>query len=129
MLRTGIKGRIEITVKQTDTAAAFESGLLPVFATPAMIALMEKTAYTSIEGELEAGMSTVGTLVNIKHLSATPTGMRVVCESELVEVDGRRLLFNVKAYDECGVIGEGTHERFIINSEKFLSKTNSKRSS
>ena len=127
MLTTGIKGKLRITVNEKNTAASFESGLLPVFATPAMIALMEKTSYTSVESELGEGMSTVGTSVEIKHISATPVGMDVTCESELVEIDGRRLVFTVKAYDECGLIGEGTHERFIINSEKYLSKTNAKK--
>lgn len=127
MLTTGIKGKLRITVNEKNTAASFESGLLSVFATPAMIALMEKTSYTSVESELGEGMSTVGTSVEIKHISATPVGMDVTCESELVEIDGRRLVFTVKAYDECGLIGEGTHERFIINSENFLSKTNAKK--
>jgi predicted thioesterase len=76
---------------------------------------------------LEEGQSTVGTIVNVKHVAATPVGMEVSCESELIEIDRRRLVFNVKAYDECGLIGEGVHERFIIDVEKFMSRTNGKK--
>ena len=75
---------------------------------------------------LDEGQGTVGTLVNVAHTSATPIGMRVWCDSELVEVDRRRLVFNVKAYDECGLIGEGTHERFIIDTAKFMEKIKAK---
>ena len=101
--------------------------MLDVYATPAMIALMEGCASQSVAPYLDEGCGTVGTAVNIRHLAATPIGMKVYCESILTEVDGRRLLFNVKAYDETGLIGEGTHERFIINSEKFFAKVNAKK--
>ena len=100
--------------------------MLEVFATPMMIALMEKTACESVAPYLEKGSGTVGTELNVKHVAATPIGMQVTCETELVEVDGRRLVFHVKASDEAGLIGEGTHERFIINNEKFQSKANGK---
>lgn len=102
------------------------SGTLEVFATPAMIALMEKTACESVQPYLEEGCGTVGTALNIKHVSATPVGMTVTCESVLTEVEGRRLTFIVLASDEHGLIGEGTHERFIVNNEKFQSKADSK---
>ena len=92
-----------------------------------MIALMEGCASQSVAPYLDEDCGTVGTAVNIRHLAATPIGMKVYCESILTEVDGRRLLFNVKAYDETGLIGEGTHERFIINSEKFFAKVNAKK--
>ena len=124
MLTVGIKGTQSVTVANDNTAAAMGSGTLAVFATPAMIALMEKTAYISVQNELDEGCGSVGTLLNVKHLAATPVGMQVTCESELVEIDNRRLLFTVKAYDEKGLIGEGTHERFIVQNEKFLAKTN-----
>ena len=127
MLTIGIKGNETVTVSNDNTAATMGSGTLAVFATPAMIALMEKTAYTSVQNELDEGMGSVGTLLNVKHVAATPVGMTVTCESELVEVDGRRLVFTVKAYDEKGLIGEGTHERFIVQNEKFLAKTNAKK--
>ena len=127
MLTVGIKGTQSVTVANDNTAAAMGSGTLAVFATPAMIALMEKTAYISVQNELDEGCGSVGTLLNVKHLAATPVGMQVTCESELVEIDGRSLVFTVKAYDEKGLIGEGTHERFIVQNEKFLAKTNAKK--
>lgn len=127
MLTIGIKGTQTVTVANDNTAAAMGSGTLAVFATPAMIALMEKTAYISVQDALDEGMGSVGTLLNVKHVAATPVGMTVTCESELVEVDGRRLVFTVKAFDEVGLIGEGTHERFIVQNEKFLAKTNAKK--
>lgn len=126
MLNTGIKGHREVQVTNENTAKTFKSGTLDVFATPAMIALMEETCYTSVADHLEEGMGTVGTLVNIKHLAATPIGMKVFCDSELTEVDGRRLVFNVSVSDERGLIGEGSHERFIVDNVKFQNKADSK---
>ncbi|WP_304127144.1 thioesterase family protein [Mogibacterium diversum] len=123
---TGIKCYKEITVTKELTAISLGSGDLEVYATPAMIALMEETASESVKPTLEVGQGSVGTCIAIKHLAATPIGMRVRCESELVEVDGRRLVFNITAYDEKDKIGEGTHERFIISNDKFQSKVNSK---
>ena len=111
MLQAGIKGKKEITVTLDKTAKAMGSGTMDVFATPAMIALMENTAFESVASELEEGSGTVGTALDIKHVSATPVGMKVTCESELMKVDGRALTFSVKAFDEAGLIGEGTHER------------------
>ena len=122
MLEKGITGSNEITVTGENTASAWKSGNLDIFATPAMIALMEQTCAESVESRLEDGMSTVGTLVNIKHLRATPIGRRVKVESVLTEIDRRRLVFSVTATDDKGIIGEGVHERFIINCEKFLEK-------
>ena len=126
MLEAGIKGTGSVEVVRENTAAAVGSGMLEVFATPMMIALMQKTACESVAPYLEEGSGTVGTELNVKHVAATPIGMQVTCETELVEVDGRRLVFHVKASDEAGLIGEGTHERFIINNEKFQSKANGK---
>lgn len=126
MLEAGIKGTGSVEVVRENTAAAVGSGMLEVFATPMMIALMEKTACESVAPYLEEGSGTVGTELNVKHVAATPIGMQVTCETELVEVDGRRLVFHVKESDEAGLIGEGTHERFIINNEKFQSKANGK---
>ena len=126
-METGIKNEIELTVTEKMTAERVGSGLLPVYATPEMIAQMEKAASTSVEPYLEEGQGTVGTKMNVDHLSATPVGMKVRVESELVEVDRRKLVFDVKAYDEAGIIGRGTHERFIIDNEKFLGKAEAKR--
>lgn len=127
MLQTGIKGKVEMTVKEENLASTMKSGLMPVFATPCLVALMEETSWRSVEPYMEEGCGTVGTAVNIKHLTATPEGMKVTCESELIEIDGRRLVFDVKAYDADGIVGEGTHERFIINNEKFAAKAAGKR--
>ncbi len=126
MLGPGIKGEQKVEVVYENTATAVGSGVLEVFATPCMIALMEKAACDSVLPYLEEGDGTVGTELNIKHISATPIGMTVRCESELLEVDGRRLVFDVKAFDEAGLIGEGRHERFIVNNEKFQGKTDKK---
>lgn len=127
MLTIGMKLTITETVTPEKTAKAVGSGELKVYATPSMITLMEKTSATLVKDSLNEGEGTVGTLVNINHTSATPVGMTITCESELVEIDRKRLVFKVVAYDDKGQIGEGTHERFIINNEKFLSKTNAKK--
>lgn len=126
-MNAGITGKQTITVTEDKTAKVMGSGMLPVYATPAMIALMENTAALSVADELEDGSGTVGTLINVKHLSATPVGMEVTCETKLIEVDRKRLVFEVKAYDAAGVIGEGTHERFIIDNEKFMAKAEGKK--
>ena len=126
MLETGIKGHKELMVTPDKTAKAMGSGALDVFATPCMIALMENTAFESVQAELEEGCGTVGTALSVKHVAATPVGMKVTCDTELIKVDGRALTFLVKAYDACGLIGEGEHERFIISEEKFQAKTDAK---
>ena len=126
MLEAGIKGTQEVKVTEENTALTMGSGTLKVFATPSMIALMEKTAWQSVAPHLEEGSGTVGTQLNVSQLSATPLGMTVRCESELTEVDGRKLVFKVAAYDNAGLIGEGTHERFIVKNEKFQAKADSK---
>ena len=126
MLETGIKGHGEIIVTDPLTARVFGSGELDVYATPAMIALVEETALKSVAGRLEPGQGTVGTRVDIAHLAATPLGMKVRCETELIEIDRRKLTFSVQVYDEEDKIGEGTHERFVIDNEKFLKKAKEK---
>ena len=125
-METGIIGKEELIVNEMNTAEALGSGSLAVFATPAMIALMEKTARLSVAPFLEDGQSTVGTLVNVKHLSASPVGMKITCRTELKEIDRRRLVFHVECSDEAGIIGEGEHERFIIDEAKFMAKTEAK---
>ena len=126
MVQTGIKGEIKEIVSEKNSAAAMKSGELNVYATPSMIALMEQAAYKSVAGELEEGMGTVGTLMNVSHISATPLGMEVTAKTELIEIDRKRLVFHVEAFDERGKIGEGTHERFIIDNRKFQEKTDNK---
>ncbi len=127
MLEIGMKGRAEMIVKTENTAGAMGSGELSVLATPAMIALAEKSAWTSVAGELEEGQGTVGTKMDMAHISATPVGMKVWCESELTEIDRKRLVFRVVAYDEAGKIGEGMHERFIVDNKRFEEKANGKK--
>lgn len=121
-IEIGTKGYQELKVNSADTASAFSSGLVEVYATPAMIALMEKTCQLSVQPFLPEGFISVGTLVNIRHLKATPVGMNVTCESELVEQEGKKLVFKVIARDEQGVIGDGMHERYIVEVKSFMSK-------
>lgn len=125
-LEIGIKGSSGCTVTLNDTAKALGSGGLDVLSTPKLIALMENAALLSVRPYLEEGSDTVGTLLNVKHLAATPVGMTVRAEAELIEIDRRRLVFSVKAWDEVELVGEGTHERFIVDMEKFTNKCNSK---
>lgn len=122
VIKTGIKSSLEVTVTNELTAAVYGSGLVEVYATPAMIALMERTCQLSVQEQLPEGHLTVGILVDVRHLKATPVGMKVVCNSELIEIDGKRLVFRVVANDEEGMIGEGIHERFIVDQAKFMSK-------
>lgn len=122
MLHIGIEGHSEIIVKIEDTAASYGSGLIEVFATPAMIGLMESTAQLSIQPFLEVGFITLGTEVNIKHLKATPVGMNVRCETKLISIEGKKLVFEVSAFDEVAMIGKGTHSRYIVDAEKFMAK-------
>jgi predicted thioesterase len=121
-----IKATVTEAVSEQNTALSVGSGSLRVYATPAMLALIEKAACKAIEGLLAEGETTVGTLLNVKHLAATPVGMQVSATAELIERDGRKFVFSVTASDECGVIGEGTHERFLVFSDKFTDKTYSK---
>lgn len=127
MLQTGIKGKIELTVTKDKCAGAIGSGELDVFATPSMIALIEETAWKSVVPYLQPGEGTVGTALDVRHVAATPVGLQVTCETELTLVERRRLVFDVKVYDAFGLVGEGTHERFIIQYEKFMKKVDEKR--
>lgn len=118
-----LKGRIHsetLVVRHEDTAAVYGSGALEVFATPAMIALMEKTCLVSVNEKIGEGNTTVGISVNIKHLKASPVGASIRCDSKLIEVDRKRLVFEVKCYDGDTLIGEGLHERFVVNGAKFI---------
>ncbi|MBC5628850.1 thioesterase family protein [Clostridium sp. NSJ-6] len=126
MIEVGIVGQAKDKVNENNIAKTLRSGELNVYATPSMVALMEEAAYKSIQGKLEEGKGSVGTLMNIKHLSSTPIGMEVTAKSEVIEVDRRRIVFKVEAFDERGKIGEGTHERFIIDNEMFQMKTDNK---
>ena len=125
-MEIGMKHTETEIVTESNTAATVGSGLLPVYATPAMIALMEKCASACVAPALEAGKTSVGKMLNVKHVSASPVGMHITCTATLTEVDGRRLVFRVEASDEAGLIGEGTHERFVVDSERFLAKCQAK---
>ncbi|HOV78611.1 MAG TPA: thioesterase family protein [Bacillota bacterium] len=125
-LRAGIKGEAADRVTDQNTAVAYGNTVVNVYASPAMIGLMEKAALESVLPYLAEGMTTVGTRFDVKHLAATPVGMNVVARSTLVEVDGKRLLFEVEAYDDAEIIGKGVHERFIVKLEGFLKRTQAK---
>ena len=127
MLTTGIKNKTELYVTDKNTAKAVGSGTLEVYATPQMVNLMETCACFSVEPYMEPGNTTVGIGLSISHVSATPIGLKVWCESELIAIDGRKLTFRVSAYDERGMIGEGTHERFIVDTQKFTAKVQAKK--
>ena len=125
-LTIGSKGRAEALVAEANTAAAVGSGLVPVFATPYMIALMENAAANSLLPYLAQDEGTVGTHLDVAHTSATPIGMKVWAETTVTAVEGKKITFEVAAYDEAGEIGRGTHERFIIKPERFLAKAQGK---
>lgn len=125
-LTIGQQAKVELMVQQKDTAEAFGSGGVKVFATPLMIGLMENAALKAVDPTLPEGFATVGTHLDVKHIAATPIGMKATVIAELIEIDGKRLVFKVEAFDEVEKIGEGLHERYVINMDKFLSKVNEK---
>ena len=125
-IEVGLKGRSETVVTQHNTANAIGSGLVPVFATPYMIALMENAAANSLLPYLGADEGSVGTQLNVAHTSATPIGMKVWANTEVTAVEGKKITFSVTAFDEAGEIGHGTHERFLIQTDKFLARAQGK---
>lgn len=125
-MKPGLTGRAETVVAESNTAAAVGSGLVPVFATPFMIALMEGAAVNAVLPCLDADEGTVGTHLNVSHDAATPIGMKVWAEATLTAAEGKKLTFEVAAFDETGEIGRGTHERFVIKPERFLAKVQAK---
>lgn len=126
MIEVGIKGVQKEVVTEKNVASAVGNAGVDVFATPFLIALAEKTCLESIKSELEDEQSSVGSQINIKHMAATPIGMTVRCESELIEVEKSRLLFKVVAFDDQEQVMEGTHERFVIDMEKFFARVDKK---
>ncbi len=118
-LHSNLKSRVEMTVTEEDTAKSFGSGGVKVLATPVMIGLMENAALKSVDGHLPEGYATVGISINIRHIAATPVGMKVYAIAQLIKVQGKRLKFKIEAYDEKERIGEGDHERYIIGMERF----------
>lgn len=125
-LEVGMEWTESEDVTMERTAGVLGSGGLQVYATPAMVLLMEKSAWKLAEQEMEDGMTTVGTSLNIKHLSASPIGSHITCHAKLVEIDRKRLVFEVEVLDEQGKVGEGIHERFLVQGEKFLQKAEEK---
>ena len=126
-IRPGLNAEIEITITETDTAAHLGSGLVPVYATPALVALMENAAVRALEGHLPEGQTTVGGQIDVRHLAATPVGMKVRARAELLEVNGRKLTFNVHAWDEEELIGEAKHIRYIVDEDKFMARVGGKK--
>ena len=125
-ITVGMKGEVSTLVEREDTALEVGSGELLVYATPCMVALMEGAACEAIAEALPEEKTSVGIELNISHLSATPVGLEVRTEAEVTAVEGSIITFNVTAYDEAGKIGEGTHKRAIISTQRFLDKTYSK---
>ena len=125
-ITVGMKGEAGSTVEQEDTALEVGSGALLVYATPCMVALMEGAACEAIAEALPEEKTSVGIELNISHLSATPVGLEVRAEAEVTAVEGSVITFAVTAYDEAGKIGEGTHKRAIVSTQRFLDKTYSK---
>ena len=121
-ITVGMKGEVGTLVEREDPAKEVGSGSLLVYATPCMVALMEGAACEAIEEALSDSQTTVGTELNIQHISATPVGLEVRAEAEVVAVEGKVITFEVKAFDEAGEIGRGTHKRVIVNTQKFLEK-------
>lgn len=127
MLEKGIKNTIEETVTTAKSAKSVGSGNLNVYATPTMISLMEKCCFESVEKELDKGYTTVGSSINFDHVSPSPIGAKIICYSTLSDIEGKKLLFIVKIYDDFTLIGQGTHERYIVNKEKFINKAKNKK--
>jgi len=122
----GISAEIDSLVLEKDTAQSYGSGLVAVYATPALVGLMEGAAVKALQGHLPEGQTTVGGRIDVRHLAATPVGMRVRARAELVEIERRKLTFRIEAWDEVEQIGEAIHERFIIDEEKFISRVKAK---
>lgn len=125
-LRPGLSAEVERSVSATETAAHLGSGSLAVYATPALVALMENAAVRALEGHLPAGHTTVGGKIEVRHLAATPIRMKVRAHAQLVEVQGRKLTFHIQAWDEVEQIGEAEHVRFLIEGETFMEKVKTK---
>jgi fluoroacetyl-CoA thioesterase len=123
----GLIGEVEIVVAEADTAAHMGSGTVCVLGTPALVGLMENAAVCALADRLSPGWTSVGGRIDVRHLAATPVGMRVRARAELLEVEGRRLMFHVEAWDAVERIGEATHERFIVDEARFVAKTEAKR--
>ena len=125
-LAPGLSAELSIVVSEADTASRWGSGLVPVYSTPALVGLMEAAAVRALDGRLESGQTTVGGHIDVRHLAATPVGMSVRVRAELTAVEGRKLSFKIEAWDEVEKIGEALHERFVIETEKFVTRASAK---
>ena len=125
-IRPGLTGHAEMVVGTNDTAPRVGSGRIAVLATPVMINLMEEAALAAIEHLLPEGKQSLGTHLEISHVAATPIGMKVTAEAKLIEVDGRKLLFTVRAHDELDMIGDGRHERVVVTAASFQARIDEK---
>lgn len=125
-LKVGMKAEVEITVEMKDTAMAFGSGGVKALGTPVMIGLMENASLKSVDPHLPEGFATVGTDLDVKHMAATPVGMKARATAELIKIEGKKLIFKIEAFDEMDKIGEGIHGRYIIQLDKFISKAENK---
>lgn len=121
-MEIGKIGKGEVIVSEENTADRAGSGLLPVYATPNMVALIENTASRSVAGDLEEGQGTVGLHIEVEHLQPTPIGRKITCQTVLTEIDRKKLIFKAEVYDETGLVGRGIHHRFIIDNKKFMEK-------
>ena len=125
-LAPGLTGEAERTVTDELTADAWGSGLVPVLGTPALVALIEEAAVTALEGHLPSGQTSVGVRIDVRHLAATPVGMRVRARADLVAVEGRHLIFQAEAWDEAEKVGEATHERVVVDGDRFMERVEKK---
>jgi len=125
-LTVGFSAEVNLTVAESDTAAKWGSGLVPVFGTPSLVGLMEAAVVKVLDGKLPEGQTTVGGHIDVRHLAATPVGMQVHARAELSSIDSKKLTFQIEAWDEVEKIGEALHERFVINEEKFVTRTQAK---
>lgn len=126
MLKPGIKGHAALRVTTENTAEALGSGELPVLATPAVAALIEKACWKSVAQELDMGTGTVGTSLSLAHTTPTPIGMVVHCDCELTAVEDRRLTFTARVYDDVSQVAHATHERYIVDNDRFTQKASAK---
>ena len=126
-LKAGLIGDVALTVSDDDTAERWGSGLVPVFGTPSLVGLMENAAVRALKGHLPPGQTSVGGRTDVRHLAPTPVGVRVRARAELLEIEGRHLVFHVEAWDAVERIGEATHERFVIDESRFVARAEAKR--
>ena len=122
----GLTADLEHIVVDADTASQWGSGLVPVFSTPALVGLMEGAAVKALAGHLTPGQTSVGSRIDVRHLAATPVGMKVHARAELIAVEGRKMVFKIQAWDEVELIGEADHDRFLIDEARFVGKVQSK---